>query len=70
MLVLLWVSTPPPHLLHGPFCNVPVGTDIGVVGNLVVVHSPVTLIHEPFLLAIGSDARGSSDGFLEVSVDG
>ena len=35
-----------------------------------MVHSPVTLVHEPFLLAIGSDAGGSSDGLLEVSVDG
>ena len=48
----------------------PVGTDGGIVGNLVVVHSPLALLDEADLLAIGSDAGGSSDGLLEVGVDG
>ncbi len=48
----------------------PVSTDTWVVGDLVVVHSRLTLKHEPLLLAISPDGGGSSDRLLEVWVDG
>lgn len=48
----------------------PVGTDIGVIGYLVVVDSALTLENEPLLLSVGTDAGCSCDGLLEVGVDG
>ena len=59
----------PSHLsLKHAHTTTPVGTDGGVVGNLVVVHSRLTLLSEAGLLAVGPDARSSSDGLLEVRV--
>ena len=59
----------PSHLsLKHAHTTTPVGTDGGVVGNLVVVHSRLTLLNEAGLLAVGPDARSSSDGLLEVRV--
>ena len=49
---------------------VPVGTDGGVVGDLIVVHSPLALLDEADLLTVGSDTRGPGDGLLEMCVDG
>ena len=37
---------------------------------MVGVHSPLILLDEADLPVVGSDAGGSSDGFLEVGVDG
>ena len=51
-------------------CDTPISTDVGVVGNLVVVNSPLTLLHEPVLLTVGPDAGCSQEGLLEVGVDG
>ena len=48
----------------------PVGTDARVVGNLVVVHSPLTLLHESVLLTVGPNTGCSLEGLLEVRVDG
>ena len=48
----------------------PVGTDAGIVGNLVVVHSPLALPHEPVLLAVSPDAGSTHEGLLEVGIDG
>ena len=50
--------------------HTPVCTDVGVVSNLVVVDPPLTLVHEPLLLAVGADAGCPRDGLLEVRVDG
>ena len=52
------------YVLHVHACSyihysIPVGTDVRVVGNLVVVHPPLTLLHEPILLTVGPDARCS-----------
>ncbi len=55
--------------LHPPVC-VPVGTDVGVIGDLVVVHPALALQNEPLLLSVSADAGSTSDGLLEVSVDG
>ena len=49
--------------------HLPVSTDTGIVGNLVVVHSPLTLLHEPVLLTVGPDAGCSQEGLLEVRVN-
>ena len=48
---------------------VPVGTDVGIVGNLVIVHPLFTLLDESVLLVVGSDAGCSQEGLLEVRVD-
>ena len=48
----------------------PVSTDARVVSNLVVVDSPLTLLHEPVLLTVGPDAGCSQERLLEVRVDG
>ena len=45
---------------------IPVSTDTRVVGHLIVVHPPLTLLHEPVLLTVGPDAGCSCDGFLKV----
>ena len=50
--------------------EVPVGADGGIVGYLVVVHPRLALLDEADLPAVGPDAGGSSDGLLEVGVDG
>ena len=50
--------------------HLPVSTDVGIVGDLVVVHPPLTLLHEPVLLTVGPDAGCSQEGLLEVRVDG
>ena len=52
------------------YSSIPVGTDIGVVGYLVIIHPPLTLLHEPVLLTVGLDAGCSQEGLLEVRVDG
>lgn len=39
----------------------PVGTDGGIVGYLIVVHSSLALLDEPHLLAVGPDTRGTSN---------
>ena len=52
------------------YCSIPVGTDVGVVGNLVIIHPLLTLLHEPVLLTVGPDAGCSQEGLLEVRVDG
>ena len=49
--------------------TLPISTDTGVVGNLVVVHPPLTLLDESVLLAVGPDAGCSQEGLLEVRVD-
>ena len=49
--------------------NVPVSTDVGVVGDLVVVHPLLTLPHESVLLTVGPNAGYSHEGLLEVRVD-
>ena len=49
---------------------IPVSTDTRVVGHLIVVDSPLTLLHEPVLLTVGPDAGCSQEGLLEVRVDG
>ena len=69
-----WIPVDP-HNMHTTCAQqaeveVPVGADGGVVGYLVVVHSPLALLDEADPPVIGSDAGGSSDGFLEVGVDG
>ena len=48
----------------------PVSTNVGVVGNLVVVDPPLTLLHEPVLLTVSPNAGCSLEGLLEVRVDG
>ena len=48
---------------------IPVGTNAWIVHHLVVVDSPLTLLHEPVLLTVGSDAGCSHDGFLKVRVN-
>ena len=50
--------------------SIPIGTDVGVVGNLVIIHPLLTLFHEPVLLTVGPDAGCSQEGLLEVRVDG
>ena len=50
--------------------SLPVSTDAGIVGHLIVVDSPLTLLHEPVLLTVGPDAGCSQEGLLEVRVDG
>ena len=50
--------------------NLPIGTDAGIVGDLVVIYSSLTLLHEPVLLTVGPDAGCSQEGLLEVRVDG
>ena len=49
--------------------HVPVSTDIGVVGDLVVVHSLLTLPHESVLLTVGPDAGCTHERLPEVRVD-
>ena len=49
--------------------HVPVSTDVGVVGDLVVVHPLLTLPHESVLLTVGPNAGYSHEGLLEVRVD-
>ena len=51
-------------------CYIPVGTDGGVVSDLVVVDSRLALLNEADLLTIGPDTGGPSDGLLEMGVDG
>ena len=48
----------------------PIGTNIGIVGDLVVIDSSLALLHEPVLLTVGPDAGCSQEGLLKVRVDG
>ena len=50
--------------------SLPIGTDAGIVGNPVVIHSSLTLLLESVLLTVGPDAGCSQEGLLEVRVDG
>ena len=49
----------------GEWC-IPVGTNAWIVHHLVVVDSPLTLLHEPVLLTVSPDAGCSHDGFLKM----
>ena len=57
------------HIHYYSSIHVPVGTNIGVVGYLVIIHPLLTLLHEPVLLMVGADAGCSQEGLLEVRVD-
>ena len=49
--------------------TIPVSTDVWVVGDLIIIHPSLALLHEPVLLTVGPDAGCSQERLLEVRVD-